>query len=156
MFSLLFQTCFGITRFHYLGIVCTGARFAAAGGGGGGGNAGLATMGVTTTGAADGGLEGSWLEGAGMNGLSFRTSWLLQPPVKPIAPIAVAEMIANPKIFMLFFFTSKPPLCYADYKYFVIRYLDRMISQARVPESGALPSFRQSRETLYHASFSPR
>lgn len=106
-----------MTRFYYLGTtVSTGAGFAATGDGG---NAGVA-MGVTTAGAATGGLEGSWFEGGGTDGLFFRISWLSQPLVKPIVPIAIAEMTEAPKIFMRLFFTSKSPVCYSEYKYSAI------------------------------------
>jgi hypothetical protein len=63
-------------------------------------------MGVTITGAANDGLGGSWLEGAGINGLSFKISRVSQPPVKTIAPVAIAEMTVIPKTFMRLFFTS--------------------------------------------------
>ena len=66
-------------------------------------------MGFTMTGAANDGLEGSWLEGAGTNGLSLKITWVSQPPVKTIAPVAIAEMTATPKIFMRLFFTQNPP-----------------------------------------------
>jgi hypothetical protein len=62
-------------------------------------------MGVAMTGAANGASEGSWLEGGGINGLSFKISRLLQPPINPKEPIAIAVMTAASKIFMRPIFT---------------------------------------------------
>jgi hypothetical protein len=89
-------------------------------------------MGVTMAGATTDGLAGSWLEGAGTQGLSLRISWLLQPPIKLRAPIAIVEITVAPKTFMRLFFTSKSPVCYVGKKYSVIYYPDRMINQGMI------------------------